>query len=336
MRDTIYTSSKRSTRGVTLIELLVAVGVTALLVSLMLTIVVNIAGSWNRSSGLLTSGNQARLVLDQLSRDLQAAIIKKDSNAWMAATIQDSAPAIGDWAGAGKPAGAASSATASTGSLYIPSLATNPLPLLEDYRFGQGGMWLRFFSSVPDTNTPGMLDTLSAPRAISYQIVRQSVVAGSTEKRYLLFRSEITPSITFANGYNLFDAKYYSGNAATVRTPLLDNVIANNVVDFGVRFYGRNAAGALVAQFPTTGDGVYVATSDAAKVDPAYAGLQHVRDFPEYAEVFIRVLTDEGVNQIALLENAPAGYTAPGTWWEVVLANSRVYTRRIEIRAKSL
>jgi prepilin-type N-terminal cleavage/methylation domain-containing protein len=338
MIDPTFTPSSKNAKGFTLIELLVAVGVTALLVSLMLTIVVNVMGSWSRSSGLLTSGNQARLVLDQLSRDLQSAILRKDTNAWLAATIQETAPGIGDWAGTGKPAGTASSPIANTGSLYIPSLTATPTPVLEDYRFGQGGTWLRFISSIPDTNTAGQLDTLSAPRAVSYQIVRQSVVSGSTEKRYLLFRSEISPSITFSTGYNLFDSNYYTGTAPTIRTPLLSNVIANNVVDFGVRFYGRNTSGVLVAQFPTTGDGVYVATTDTTKVEPTsgYGSVPHVRQFPEYAEVFIRILTDEGVNQVALMENPPSGYVAPGTWWDVVLANSRVYTRRIEIKAKGL
>jgi type II secretory pathway pseudopilin PulG len=329
MIDNHFSLKKQSTRGFTIIELLVAVGVTALLVSLMLTIVVNVMGGWSRSSGLLTSGNQARLVLDQLSRDLQSAIIKQDSNVWLAATIQPSAPAsLGDWTGASKPASAE--------SLSIPAITTTPTPSLEDYRFGQGGVWLRFFTSVPDTNTAGNLDTLSAPRAVSYQIVRQSVVTGSSEKRYLLFRSEISPTITFNNGYNLFDAAYYTGNAATLRTPLLDNVLANNVVDFGVRFYGRNSSGVLVPQFPTTGDGVYVATSDPTKVDPTSSGAVHVRGFPEYAEIFVRILTDEGVDKIDLMENAPSGYTPPESWWSVVQSNSRVYTRRVEIKAKSL
>jgi hypothetical protein len=57
--------------------------------------------------------------------------------------------------------------------------------------------------------------------------------------------------------------------------------------------------------------------------------------FPEAAEVFVRVLTDEGVELISNLEN---GLTPneDGKWWEIALANSRVYTRRVEIKGTSL
>jgi len=201
--------------GFTLIELLVAVGITAMLVGLMLTIVVNVMGGWSRSSGSLTAGNQARLVMDQLTRDLQSAILKSDSasNVWLAATIQP-AGVIGDWGGS-KP---------EAGSLSIPTLTatTDPVPSLDDYRFGQAGVWLRFFSTVPDTNETGHL---SAPRAISYQIVREPVTAGSSEYRYLLFRSEFTSGSgngssadTFTAGYNLYGTAY-EATTSTLRTP---------------------------------------------------------------------------------------------------------------------
>lgn len=354
-------SHNRFSAGFTIIELLVAVGVTALLVSLMLTIVVNVMGGWNRSSGTLTSGNQARLVLDQISRDLQSAILKRDGNVWLAATIQQSQPTDGgdagmtgdaSWPANAKPSGNAANETASTGSYYVPS-GTDPR--LEDYRFGQAGMWLRFISSVADTNAS--LDRLSAPRAVSYQIVRLPVVEGSSEVRYQLFRSEVGPRETFEEGYNLFSSVYNSTAAPAsltaagiVRRPeLLANperqyIIANNVVDFGVRVWARNAStNNLEIAFPVSGSAKkgFAATSNTtlvptpAPASGALAAADIEYGFPEVIDVFVRVLTDEGISQIALLEDAPSGYVAPGTWWEIALANSRVYTRRIEIKAKS-
>ncbi len=182
MKLSISSVKRPGQKAFTIIELLVAVGVTALMVSLMLTIVVNVLGGWNRSSGSLTSGNQARLVLDQIGRDLQSAIIKRDGNGWVVATIQEnqsnngSAGVIGaNWSPTNpKPSLAGSNDPSNlTTSLVVPALvAPSTVPIIEDYRFGQGGVWLRFFTTSPDTNS-GALHRISAPRAVAYQIVRQ-------------------------------------------------------------------------------------------------------------------------------------------------------------------
>lgn len=339
----------------TIIELLVAVSVTALLVSLMLTIVVNVMGGWSRSSGTLTSGNQARLVLDQISRDLQAAVIKRDTNVWFAATLQTSQTGSGDatitganWTASKKGSGTATNATASTGSTYIPAVTT-PAASLEDYRFGQGGVWLRMITSVPDTNAD--TEHLSAPRAVAYQISRLPVVSGSTEVRYQLFRSEVRPDATFTAGYNLFSAAYDTTTITpkiddpyAIRRPSLDHVIANNVVDFGVRVWARNSTtNALEIVFPKpsgAGSGGVAATTSTTviPVSGSVSSASISYSYPEVVEVFVRVLTDEGVTMLGNFENPPSGYTPPAdqTWWDIVLANSRVYTRRIEINSKGL
>ncbi len=333
------TGASRSSSAFTIIELLVAVAVTALLVSLMLTIVVNITGGWSRSSGTLTSGNQARTVMDMITSDLQSAIMRRDGNVWLVSTIQ-AVPSGDAWGNSGKPA-TPSSSSAVDSSLYVPALPAvatppNQPPNLEDYRFGKGGMWLRLITNVPDTNAN--LTKMSAPRAVAYQIIRRKVTtAANAEERYLLYRSELSPDITFTTGYNLLDStKYYSSGAGSIlRNPTDDSLVANNVVDFGVRFFTRRSTGELDPVFPDTGTLSFAATSDTSKAGPG-PDASPVRQIPAVAEIFIRILTDEGANQIALLENAPSGYTAPGTWWEIALANSRVYTRRVEIKASGL
>lgn len=334
-------TQKSRSSAFTIIELLVAVGVTALLVSLMLTIVSNVMGGWSRSSGTLTAGNQARTVLDMITSDLQSMVLRRDGNVWLVASIQTS-PSGNAWGASQKPATTSSSSDANS-SLNLPALpaVTSPVtqpPAMEDYRFGKGGVWLRMITNVPDTNTAGDLTRISAPRAVAYQIIRaKATSATNAEERYLFYRSELTPDVTFTTGYNLLDStKYYSsGTGSILRTPTSDMLVANNVVDFGVRFFTRRSTGELDPVFPKPTDLSFAATTDSTKVGPG-PDATPVRQIPDVAEVFIRVLTDEGVNQIALLENAPSGYTAPGTWWEIVNANSRVYTRRVEIKAKGL
>lgn len=365
MKPSLKHPRKSGTKGFTIIELLVAVGVTALMVSLMLTIVVNVLNGWNKSSGTLNSGNQARLVLDQLSRDLQSAIMKRDTNAWMAATIQQNQTGTGDAGITGanwsptvsKPsATGGTDPTSLTTSLVVPTATAPAVPVIDDYRFGQGGVWLRFFTNSPDSNTGG-LHRISAPRAVAYQIVRLPVVSGkNSEQRYQLFRSEVRPGhstaalaarSTFAVGYNLLDpvAAYNTptatnsgvyingtidegGEPGSIRRPDRNQLIANNVIDFGIRFWVRNpATNALEIGFPkTTGDLTFAATTNAAVAN---------KGFPEIAEVFVRILTDEGVNQISNLENGLTPNSS-GKWWEIALANSKVFTRRVEIKSNSL
>lgn len=288
--------------GFTIIELLVAVGVTALLVSLMLGIVTNITNGWNRSSGSLESGNQARLVLDQMTSDLQAAIMRRDNtNLWLAATVQTTGPG---WTDGGQN-----------------TYSATPLKL-EDYRFGPYGVWLRFFSTVPGTNLAGNLATLSAPRAVAYQIMRLPVVLGSTETRYQMFRSEVPPDVTFRVGYNLLDPRYNTtndGGSLAIRSPDRSAVIANNVVDFGVRIYEGSTL-----KFPLSSADQYAATNTTT---PGYT-----IGFPDSVEIFVRILSSEGAQQLELFEKG----TITGDWWEIVQANSRVYTRRVDLKAKSL
>src|SRR5690606_23550639 len=150
-----------SRKGFTIIELLVAVGVTALLVTLMINIVTTVLTNWNRTSGTLSSGNQARMILDQISQDLQGAILKTDGNVWIAASIQAGGGAAGmskeAWF-AGKPS----------------TVSINPTSLdIEECSFGQAGVWLRFFPTPSDINQAGDLTTISAPRAVSYQMIRR-------------------------------------------------------------------------------------------------------------------------------------------------------------------
>ena len=277
-------------------------------------------GGWNRSSGSLTSGNQARTVLDILSRDLQSAIFKRNGDVWLAATIQSTGTGF-QWAGSSKPSGATIPA--------IPA-ANNPLPSLEeDYRFGQAGVWLRFFATTPGSNIG---TDISAPKAISYQIIRRSVSGSSAEQSYMLHRSEVTAQTTFTNGYDLYNSLYYSGD---IRSPAVDAVIANNVVDFGVRCFKRNTtSGQLELIYPSNTAMGFAATSTAGKTGQIAGENSPVINFPDVVEVFVRVLTDEGAQQIANLEASPPRIT--GDWWEIVNANSRVYSRRVEIKANSL
>ena len=126
-------------RAFTLLELLVAATITALLAGFLAVVVGDVAGFWSRTSGRLTTEAQARIVLDQLTLDLQSAHFEDDGNTWLAATVQNAPGGIPNWisndqnparakpATSGRSAGSASQSGRRWRSTPSPR---NPLPVI--------------------------------------------------------------------------------------------------------------------------------------------------------------------------------------------------------------
>lgn len=339
----------RKLRAFTLIEVLVAVGITTVVVGFMIVIVNNVSGFWSRTSGRLSAEAQGRFIIEQLTLDLQSALFRDDGNTWLAITIPANTSNSGLWSNttttgtAIKPANAA-------GSLQTPATGK-----LADARFGVAGVWLRFFTTKRGANNTTQIATTSAPAAVAYQIIRRATSgneARSQDRRYLLHRSEVRPTTisstargTLEAGFNITSSDYApsSNNVRQVsdpgeiRYPTINSVIAENVIDFGVRLYVRDASrpDGLRLVFPANNS----TTSYVAKAPSTAVGAGDV--FPDVIDVMVRVLTDTGANKIAGYEAAPQRIVAPSDrtaqqyWWDLALANSQVFTRRIIVNTKS-
>ncbi|MEO5961222.1 MAG: hypothetical protein ABIZ49_07115, partial [Opitutaceae bacterium] len=219
-------------------------------------------------------------------------------------------------------------------------------------RFGVAGTWLRFFTVKRGSNSA--LPEMSAPVAVGYQIVRRATSGNetrSTDRRYLLHRSEVRPTSesarlgTIETGFNLALAAYGPArntaqhrDPAEIRYPTIDCVIAENVVDFGVRCYVRDATATdgLRRVFPLSNSSL----TYAARQPPSVAGANDA--FPEVVDIMVRILSEEGARQIASLETGrlgatpPTGLTPQAWWWRIALANSQVFTRRVVLPVQSL
>ncbi|MSU65557.1 MAG: hypothetical protein EXS38_05530 [Opitutus sp.] len=355
-----------SRRAFALIELLAAAGITALLAGFIVAIVSNLSGFWNRTSGRLSTEAQARYALDQLTLDLSAAQFRDDGNVWLAADVVNSAngnsPTLWQIAASNpKPVGGISLAlTASK---------------ISDARFGNAGVWLRFFTTSRGSNVAASAATISAPVAVGYRIIRRFSAPSPTNTKtaYLLHRAEVRPArVTttpiqttgpgvLESGYSITAAAYTTtgtttrGDPRTVQVPGargdLSAVIADNVIDFGVRCYVRDATTptGLRLIFPASDDRGTPATtnnplqsklpSSTPTTAPEFA---HGALSPDVVEVMVRILTDEGARLIASYEQAnspltvPPGVNAQQYWWQLAAANSQVYTRRIVLNAKPL
>ena len=325
--------------GFTLLELLVALTITLVMAGLMLAITLNAMTLWRRQQAALTSAASARQVLDQLERDLQAAVWRRDANHWLAADILDSSGALANhgWlirSGLMKPAGGGS-------LLPLPPADAAGARRIEEARFGLSGVWLRFVTTNVESGG-------SLPVVVAYQMARRPVLGDAIASnpapvRYNLYRSAIGDSETLANGYDVTATAYGStsntpSSAAStayrqprnVTNPSHANLLASNVVDFGCWLYARDASGELVRIYPAnTGDQSHQAVGNSTASDTRY---------PEVADVLVRIVSEEGATLLEGMEAGriarPAQYaTDAAWWWAVVEANSSVFTRRIEIKA---
>ena len=347
----------------TLIEVLVAATLTVVLAAVALAAVSGVLSHWNRTAGRLASAAEARLVLEQLAQDLHGAIFRSDDNVWLAVTVQTDTNLSGQWHAAGRPS------QAKPGNTHPGTLAL-AAPSIEEARFGVAGVWQRFITTKLDT-CAGAAD-LSAPMAVGYQIIRQNATASSTsEQRYMLFRAEVRRTRTaggaagsFEAGYNLDPAAVpataymtpsgTAGDPGNLVRPPLGSVLADNVIDFGVRLYLREggdlrlvfpaapatagslpAGGAFTSATPPASETRHLAVSTGPAADDYY---RHA--FPDVVEAMIRVLDEEGARLLAAYEagrlQPPAGVTPADYWWVLAETHSEVFTRRIAIGCRPL
>jgi len=280
--------SKSKLRGFTVLELIVAVSVTAVLSGMLLLISRQVLETQSVSSAELERNQIAHFVLDQIQEDLQCALYRNDGNVWMAMSLLNESDNSGSWIESKK----SSFAKPPLNSLRIiesdwPSDALQDAEIdslgqgpFAKSRFGLAGTWLRFFTQSPELDPQAKGD--GAARAVSYQIIRYGITGSSnSRKRYHLFRSDVSAKNTFEAGYNLHpeNDSWYGSDASNIsvdpnflgtpRVPstLINPVIeeggdylptsfslATNIIDFGIRAYHleKNSFGTgnLVQIFP--------------------------------------------------------------------------------------
>ena len=76
-------------RAFTLVEILVATAVMAILTGMVLGITTHVVRVWENASGSLSAENQAQLALDALARDLETAVLRGDGDEWMQIAVED-------------------------------------------------------------------------------------------------------------------------------------------------------------------------------------------------------------------------------------------------------
>ena len=331
----------RSTQGFTLLELLVAVTITLVLAGLMLAVVTGTLNLWQRTQDRFSTAAQAKLALDMVERDLQAMFSRKDGGNWLAVDVINT-PGNLTTHGWLVPATAIKPATSESQRL-LPLASNGATSLISEARFGLSGTWLRFITT--NVESAGSL-----PVAVAYQVARRPlsgaiVTTTLADVRYTLFRSAVSAAGTFTSGNDVTAAAYASNSInptgtrspATLTNPSNTDALATNVVDFGVWLHVRDpASGGLRRIFPAD-------NSDLSHVAQDGGAAADATRIPEVADVMLRILTERGATLLAQIESGAGRVTRPPVyasdaewWWGVVEANSRVYTRRIEVKGVAL
>ena len=394
--------------GFTIVELLIASALTLVVLGLMVQITFSTLQTFDKVTGTLNTKNQAQFIFDYLRRDFGSMVWRQDGNVWLLATVQpdqnasidgrgDTNMSDADWsvgaAGTYKPGiNTAGSADSSLRLEKPGGSGTDRWIDLSEYRFGQAGVWLRFFTNQ-------ITDSVSSagPVAVSYQIVRNFPQPNQTndrERRYLFFRSVVRPGpvgtavddqkSVLNSGYDLTDPTYNeipatatNGLPASVRKPDREVMLALNVVDFGMRFWRRDpVTGRNILIFPASGNGTnnlpsnanlgYAVTGDqpadanhdgqpstnilryGATTHGAHLSMTDFQTagetqggYPDYVEVMIRILSDEGARIIAAYENgdqlAPDATTQSerdAYWWTLAEQHSTVFIDTIPLPAR--
>ncbi len=292
----------------TLVEVLLAVSLAAGVVGGALALAVRAADLWQSTAERLEVERAGQIVLDQLESDLQGWVAFNDSRVGLSAEIQADQPVTGGHSGMlneqwSPVIGAVGKPHAADGSLRLE-------PELAQCRFGQSGVWLRFFASTGATSSEG-----SGAVAVSYQLVRR--LPEGRAPVYQLFRSVVPASVCFERGYTLDGSPPYGApedGVEDLRRPRPDAVLAENVLDFGFRLLVETGTAAPSILFPDEG----VLRFEASSAAP----------HPSHAVVFVRIATRGGARRLQRIESVPG---AGAAWWPVAEAGSRVFTRRIRL-----
>lgn len=84
-------------QGFTLVELLVAMFITTIIVSVLVGVTSIALDTWNRSRSELRAARQAKGLIDTMARDFESLVTRKgNTNEWLSVTADDNLGAIGD------------------------------------------------------------------------------------------------------------------------------------------------------------------------------------------------------------------------------------------------
>ena len=291
---------------------MVATVIMIIMVGLVIRITSQVLNVWNKSAGRLAANAEARIAMDFLTSDLEAAVFRNNGQQWM------------------RVEGGAGGNLVSSGS---PPYTSQTIAL-------------KFFSPVSDSDP----DIAGDICGVSYRLAFQGAYIGSgAPEVYALYRMIAEPDETFnalldtgsmvtSRQKELRGVKTGTDNSGEevssdvwegIAVAAPENFLAANVVDFKVLLYATDDLGDELELNPAQHVGNYL-------YDYVYGGsdkgLQSAPDVgtltaPSYADIILRVISNEAAELLSNGESwRQSGFDTADAY---VTANSQVFTRRV-------
>lgn len=170
---------------------------------------------------------------------------------------------------------------------------------------------------------------------IAYRLAYAPAYNNAQNSSFVLFRDLENPGPTFENLLGSGDSgpqQSLTGDFwAEAETLNPDNYLAGNIVDFKIYIYGEDESGEEIVLNDTDDDG-------EIDVDYFYGGENASDEVPTSAEIFLTVVSDEGLDILALF--ADPAIDGQGTGFddvdEVILQHGEVFRRRVNFQARPL
>jgi prepilin-type N-terminal cleavage/methylation domain-containing protein len=296
-----------SKRGFTLMELMVAMAITTIIVTVLVSITSIAIDTWNRSRSELRASRQAKAMVDTMARDFEALVTRRGNDSeWLSAVSGSTAP--GD-----------------------KLKSTNAADLI-------------FFSGSTDRyngNIGGSGDNGGDVSCVAYRLSYRDPVDqnGNTFKTFVLNRILVNPDITFRD---LLGKPDLTAAFSTYSSQLNDaeNFVCENVFQFTVTFHvevtrtsgttstvltvpvtvGQSGSGQVTTSLKIKGTGIEAsATSGGVSTDELKAGRIKAM------EISLTVLSDTGIDQ---LRNRPFSGNQQA---EFMAKNSYQYAKLIQL-----
>lgn len=197
-------SSHAGKRGFTLMELMVAMAITTIIVTVLVSITSIALDTWNRSRAELRASRQAKSMIDTMARDFESLVVRKgNSNQWLSAITST------------ETVGSRIESTNASEFIFFTAVT--------DRYNGQVG--------VSGTDMGGDVS------CVAYKLeFRDPITAGGTDfKTFVVNRLLVNPDQTFRDLLGKTDlSNAFSSYATTISKP--ENFVCENVFQFSVTF----------------------------------------------------------------------------------------------------
>jgi prepilin-type N-terminal cleavage/methylation domain-containing protein len=282
------TPSNHSKRGFSLIELLVAMAITTIIVTVLVSVTAMALDTWNRSRAEIRAARQAKSMIDTMARDFESFVSRKGNNfEWLYAKSNPSTD------------GPRGTASPNAIDLIFFSAAT-------DRYDGYAG------SEEVDPDTGKPYDLGGDVSTVGYQLTYKDPIAGASNdeyKTFVLYRKLVNPKETFDKilGQAIIKTPFDAAGGTAIDKE--ENFICENVYQFTVTFHvstttvaglksvtvpvGNKDGNGLVKEYRITGSGIQTTfVPNGVTNEQLKAGRLSA------AEISITVLSDFGMQQM--------------------------------------